>query len=118
LEKSSEHPLAAAILAAATERKLELQDGDQLRLHHRQGRYRYRCGRRVAVGNLDLLSDLGVAGAELEARADDLRKSGATVIFVAIDEKPSESLPYPTRSRLRQRLRSTSCAAKACASSC
>ena len=45
LERSSEHPLAAAIVAAAKERGLPLEDVDGLRLRHRQGRGRQ--GRRA-----------------------------------------------------------------------
>ena len=45
--------------------------------------------RSVAVGNAALLKDLGVASTELEARADALRKDGATALFVAVDEKPA-----------------------------
>jgi Cu+-exporting ATPase len=44
-------------------------------------------GRNVAVGNAALLKDRGVPSADLEARADALRKDGATVLFVAIDRE-------------------------------
>lgn len=47
------------------------------------------AGRRVAVGNAALLADRGVASTELEARADALRKDGATALFVAVDDKPA-----------------------------
>ena len=87
LEKSSEHPLATAILAAATERNLAVQAATNFASITGKGLTGIVAGSRVAVGSLDLLSDLGVAAGELETRADDLRKSGATVIFVAIDEK-------------------------------
>jgi Cu+-exporting ATPase len=46
-------------------------------------------GRRVAVGNAELLRDGGVASADLEARADALRKDGATALFVAVDDQPA-----------------------------
>jgi P-type E1-E2 ATPase len=46
-------------------------------------------GRRVAVGNATLLKDHGVASADLEERADTLRKEGATALFVAFDHKPA-----------------------------
>jgi Cu+-exporting ATPase len=46
-------------------------------------------GRQVAVGNAALLKDRGVASTELEARAEALRKDGATALFVAVDDKPA-----------------------------
>jgi P-type Cu+ transporter len=47
------------------------------------------AGKRVLVGNVALLQDSGVSAAELEARADGLRKDGATALFVAVDGKPA-----------------------------
>jgi P-type E1-E2 ATPase len=41
------------------------------------------------VGNARLLRDLAVASASLEARADDLRRDGATALFVAVDGRPA-----------------------------
>ncbi len=87
LEKSSEHPLAAAILAAAVERKLSLEPATDFASVTGKGVTGIVAGKRVAVGNWALLSHQGVAGGELQTRADELRKSGATVLFVAIDEK-------------------------------
>jgi len=43
----------------------------------------------VAVGNAKLLADAGVAGSSLEARADALRREGATAMFVAVDGRPA-----------------------------
>jgi P-type Cu+ transporter len=89
LEKSSEHPLAAAILAAAAERKIPLQDVANFASITGKGVTGISGGRRVAVGNAALLKDRGVASADLEARADALRKDGATALFVAVDDKPA-----------------------------
>ncbi len=89
LEKSSEHPLAAAILAAAAERKLALHDVTSFASVTGKGVTGMIDGRQVAVGNAGLLKDRGVASSELEARADTLRKDGATALFVAVDEKPA-----------------------------
>jgi len=87
LEKSSEHPLAAAILAAAAERKLALQEVTNFVSVTGKGVTGDCGGRRVAVGNAALLKDRGVPSADLEARADALRKDGATALFVAVDDK-------------------------------
>jgi Cu+-exporting ATPase len=89
LEKSSEHPLAAAILAAAVNRKVALQDVADFASVTGKGVTGTIAGRRVAVGNATLLKDRGVASADLEARADALRKEGATALFVAVDDKPA-----------------------------
>jgi len=45
--------------------------------------------RAVAVGNAGLFKDLGVASADLESRADALRRDGATAMFVAVDGRPA-----------------------------
>jgi Cu+-exporting ATPase len=87
LEKSSEHPLAAAILAAAAERNVALQNVTNFASVTGKGVTGISGGRRVAVGNAALLKDRGVPSAELEARADTLRKEGATALFVAVDDK-------------------------------
>jgi P-type Cu+ transporter len=87
LEKSSEHPLAAAILAAAAERKVALQDVTNFASVTGKGVTGTSAGRSVAVGNAALLKDRGLASADLEARADVLRKEGATALFVAVDDR-------------------------------
>jgi P-type Cu+ transporter len=87
LEKSSEHPLAAAVLAAAAERKIELQQVTNFASVTGKGVTGGIGGRRVAVGNAALLKDRGVISADLDARADALRQEGATTVFVAVDDK-------------------------------
>jgi P-type Cu+ transporter len=89
LEKSSEHPLAAAILAAAAERKIALQEVANFASVTGKGVTGIIGGRAVAVGNAALLKDHGVVSADLEARADALRKDGATALFVTVDDKPA-----------------------------
>ncbi len=85
LERASEHPLAAAIVAAAKERDIALQDVADFKSLTGKG-VTGTIGRHlVAVGNATLLNDLGVATAPLEARAEGLRHDGATAMFVAID---------------------------------
>jgi Cu+-exporting ATPase len=89
LEKPSEHPLAAAILASAAERTVALQDVTNFASVTGKGVTGTSGGRNVAVGNAALLKDRGVPSADLETRADALRKDGATVLFVAVDGKPA-----------------------------
>lgn len=87
LEKSSEHPLAAAIVAAALERKLAVSDVTDFDSVTGKGVAGVVNGRRVALGNLKMMEGVGTIVADLEARANDLRKDGATALFVAVDGK-------------------------------
>jgi Cu+-exporting ATPase len=87
LEKLSEHPLAAAILAAAVKRQVALPDVTNFSSVTGKGVTGIIAGRSTAVGNAALLQDRGVSSADLEAHAEALRKEGATALFVAIDDK-------------------------------
>jgi len=89
LERSSEHPLAAAILASARQRGLTIHDVADFGSVTGKGVTGTIGGRKVAVGNAKLLQDIGVAAAALEARADALRRDGATAMFVVIDGRPA-----------------------------
>jgi len=88
LERSSEHPLAAAILAVARERKLPVATASDFVSVTGKGVTGSVEGRRVALGNAKLMADLGVALGDLTQRADELRRDGATVLFMAIDGRP------------------------------
>jgi P-type Cu+ transporter len=89
LERSSEHPLAAAILANAKRRGIALQEVSDFASVTGKGVTGRIAGRSVAVGNASLLKALGIASAALETRADALRQEGATAMFVAADGKPA-----------------------------
>ena len=89
LERASEHPLATAIVASAQERSLALQDVADFKSITGKGVSGTIGARQVAVGNATLLKDMGVASADLEARADALRREGGTAMFVAVDGKPA-----------------------------
>jgi P-type Cu+ transporter len=86
LEKSSEHPLAAAILAAALESKILLQEVTKFASVTGKGITGTIGGRRVVVGNAALLKDHGVSSTGLEGQAETLRKEGATALFVAVGD--------------------------------
>jgi Cu+-exporting ATPase len=85
LEQSSEHPLAAAIVAAARERSLTLHKATEFASVTGKGVHGTIDGRAVALGNAALMRELGVGLAEMEAQADAQRRGGATVLFVALD---------------------------------
>jgi len=88
LERSSEHPLAAAILAAAKEAGAASQEAAGFASVTGKGVTGKVGGRPVGLGNAKLMGDLGVSLGDLEAQADALRGDGATALFVAIDGKP------------------------------
>lgn len=89
LERGSEHPLAAAILAGALDRGAQLGDLADFRSVTGKGVTGTANGRSVALGNSRLLEDLGVAAAQLTSVAEVLRRDGQTVMFVAVDAKPA-----------------------------
>jgi Cu+-exporting ATPase len=88
LERSSEHPLAAAIVAAAQDRKVSIQEATDFASVTGKGVTGKIGGRSVALGNAKLMDDLGVPLGDLEQEADALRSDGATALFLAIDGKP------------------------------
>jgi len=85
LERSSEHPLGAAIVASARERQLAPQDIADFASITGKGVTAAIGARKIAVGNAKLLKDIGVDASALEPRADELRRAGATAMFVAVD---------------------------------
>jgi Cu+-exporting ATPase len=89
LERASEHPLAAAIIAAAKERGADLQSVADFASVTGKGVTGMIGGRKVAVGNAALLGDIGVADAGLERSAEELRRQSATAMFVAVDGRPA-----------------------------
>ncbi|HYV83681.1 MAG TPA: heavy metal translocating P-type ATPase [Pyrinomonadaceae bacterium] len=84
LERSSEHPLAAAIVAGANERGVEIKDAARFQSITGKGVVGEVDGHQVAVGNRSLLDD-----PKLDARAEELRANGQTIMFIVIDGKPA-----------------------------
>jgi len=87
LERSSEHPLAAAIVKGAEVKKLSLADVVGFNSTTGKGVKGTVSGKQVAVGNAELFRDLSVDPAPLLDRAEALRKEGQTVMLVAVDGK-------------------------------
>jgi len=85
LERASEHPLAAAIVAGAQERGVQLGQVRDFRSLTGRGVLGAIDGRAVAVGNRRLLDQLGVEPGPLAEQAETLRHDGQTAMFVAID---------------------------------
>jgi Cu+-exporting ATPase len=89
LERSSEHPLAEAIVTGAEERGVALSRAETFDSVTGKGVTGRVDGHEVALGNRALLESLGVDTAHFAKRAEELRTDGQTVMFVAIDGKPA-----------------------------
>jgi Cu+-exporting ATPase len=87
LEKGSEHPLAAAIVAGASEKGVNLANAAAFESHTGKGVSGQVDGHPVSLGNRKLLDDFGINAGEFSAQADKLRAEGHTVMFVAVDGK-------------------------------
>jgi len=85
VERASEHPLAAAILLGAEERKIRPEKAEEFRSMTGKGVTGTVGGRAVALGNRALLDQLGIDPGELGARAESMRTKGETAMFVAVD---------------------------------
>lgn len=92
LERGSEHPLAAAIVAGAEARTLSLTRAEAFESVTGKGVTGTIEGRSVALGNESLLTDLGVDSGALAARAETLRAEAQTVMFLAIDGRAAGCL--------------------------
>jgi Cu+-exporting ATPase len=89
LEQGSEHPLAESLVAAAREKGLKLSSTEEFEAETGKGVVGKTDGRKVAVGNLKLFEQLSIDAGKLVEQAEQLRKEGATAMFIAIDGKPA-----------------------------
>ncbi|HYO26336.1 MAG TPA: heavy metal translocating P-type ATPase [Lacipirellulaceae bacterium] len=85
LERASEHPLAAAVVRAAQERGLEVSAPEEFQSFSGQGVVGRVDGRKVVVGRAELLAAHAVQATAVEPRIEELRRSGASILLVAID---------------------------------
>ena len=88
IERGSEHPLAAAIVAGAREKNAKLSEGEEFQSVTGKGVTGKIDGHFVVLGNLALLEQLKIEAHSLLARAEALREEGETVMFVAVDRDP------------------------------
>ena len=84
LERASEHPLAAAIIAAAAEHKLKLFPPEEVTSIAGKGVVGIVSGRKVAIGNLALMIEIG---ALQKAAVPAISAPGGTILYVAVDGK-------------------------------
>jgi len=89
LERSSEHPLAAAVVEGANKRGVGLTTPRQFQSVTGKGVRGIVEGKRVAIGTMTFLQeDGGVSGqsvAALYKEAEPLRREGQTILFVAVE---------------------------------
>ena len=111
VEQASEHPLAAAIVKAAKERKLEIPKVMGFDSPSGKGAIGMVERKRIVIGNAKFMAELKIATTNLEAKADHMRLDGATAIFVAINGKSAGVIAIadavkPTTAQALQALRS------------
>jgi len=87
LERGSEHPLAAAIVAGAEGHGLALADTQDFRSITGKGVVGLVEGQRVALGNRKLFDELSIPPSAVDNEAEKLRRDGQTVMFVAVNAK-------------------------------
>ncbi len=85
VERGSEHPLAAAILATAAERKLQLLPASDFDSPAGRGVTGTVEGKKIVLGNAHFLAELNIDTSSLGREAEYLRGDGATAIFLAVD---------------------------------
>jgi len=89
LERSSEHPLAAAIVSGARDRGVQIVDATGFKSLTGKGVVGDVDGHRVALGNRSLLNELKLEPGEMGTQAETLRSGGQTIMFVVVDDKPA-----------------------------
>jgi Cu+-exporting ATPase len=89
VERASEHPLAAAIVAGAGARNVAIENPSEFGSLTGKGVQGTVRGRRVALGNHALLQESNVDAASLMGQAEELRRQGQTVMFVVVDGQPA-----------------------------
>lgn len=89
VEAASEHPLAQAIVAGATERGITYSTATDFMSITGEGAESIVDGARVAIGNRKMMERVGAWNAALADRAETFQIEGQTVMFVSIDGKPA-----------------------------
>jgi P-type Cu+ transporter len=85
LERGSEHPLAAAIVAGADQRGIKLSESTKFESITGKGLSGEVDGHHVSLGNRALLKELGIDSTGVTEQAEALRAHGQTVMFVVVD---------------------------------
>jgi len=106
VERGSEHPLAAAIVAAAAERKLELAPVRGFDAPAGKGVIGMVERQRLALGNAPFLAELNIDVTSLAQEAERMRADGATAVFLAVNGKPASiiAIADPVKASTRDAL--------------
>ena len=92
VERHSQHPLAAAIVAAASQRKLALLQIRGFDAPAGKGVVGLAEGKRLALGNAKFLGELGIDTSALASEAERLRAEGTTAVFLAVNGKSAGTI--------------------------
>ena len=108
IERGSEHPLAAAIVAAAADRNIATAEVGDFDAPAGKGVIGTVEGRKVALGSANFMAELGIDATSLQSDADRLRRDGATVVFLAADGKAAGliAIADPVKATTPQALKS------------
>ncbi|MFZ3357741.1 MAG: heavy metal translocating P-type ATPase [Xanthobacteraceae bacterium] len=108
IERASEHPLAAAIVAVAGDRKVALAEVHDFDAPAGKGVRGTVDDRTVVLGSAKFVGESGADVAALQSDADRLRNDGATVVFLAVDGKACGliAIADPVKSTSAEALRS------------
>lgn len=87
VERLSEHPLAAAIVREAERRRIPLRPTTEFETSTGRGVAGKVDGRRVVVGNLVFMREIGVDSAPLQSAADQLASQAQTPVYVSVDQR-------------------------------
>jgi len=87
VERASEHPLALAVVAAATARGVTIPSVSDFDAPTGKGAIGTVEGRQVTLGNARIMGEGGIDLVAMEPAADELRRDGATAIFVGVDRR-------------------------------
>jgi Cu+-exporting ATPase len=85
LDQGSEHPLAAAIVAAARDRQLKLDKAENFESGSGIGVQGQVAGKHLVLGNTALMQQLNISVDTLKEQAEALRTNGASVMHLAVD---------------------------------
>lgn len=87
LDQGSEHPLADAIVKAAREKGLVIDKVENFESSTGIGVRGTWNGKQLALGNTALMTQLNIQTESLKAQADELRATGASVMYLGVDDK-------------------------------
>ena len=107
LERASEHPLAAAVIAEAERRGLSFEPATDFESETGRGVTGTVEGRQVVIGTPALLDAHGISTDPLDATADELTSRGETVVFIGLDGRLGGlfGITDPVKSSTREAIR-------------